>query len=73
VTKSDIKSIIQEAFSLATEKTIRDKKPLNIFGLSDGIRLTFFAMSSKLATADFLELHDEINRLHSEVIKGANL
>ena len=73
MTKSEIRAIINEAFSLAVERTAREKKPLNIFGLSDGIRLVFFAMSSKLATQDFLELHDEVNRLHSEVIKGANL
>jgi hypothetical protein len=73
VTKSEIQAIIKESYSLAAEKTKRDKKPLDIFGLSDGIRLVFFAMSSKLATADFLELHDEINRLHFESIKGIGI
>jgi hypothetical protein len=64
---------LKEAFSLAHEKVARSKDPMEIVGLIDGIKLMFFAMSSKLSTSDFLELHDLFNWLQTESFKSLGI
>ena len=69
VTKAEMKAWMTEAISLARIKVQRSGKPYDVLGLVDGVKLSFFAMSSKLPTADFLELDDEINRLQTKTFR----